>query len=195
MNRHSAERLARQLMNEHGLVGWSFGWNTRKKGCGLCIHTRREIQLSAHYVAMNPEDNVRDTILHEIAHALVGGNHGHDRVWRAKAISIGCSGERCADESTEMPEGSWQPVCHKGHESSTRFHRAPLRVRSCSKCSPRGFAPEHVMTWQKDGRKVPLGSMPKRYVTEVISMRERYGARLAVWESFSKGIDQLNQMG
>lgn len=179
MNRHSAQMMARKMMDEHGLFSWTFGWNTRKKGCGLCIHSRKEIQLSAHYVSMNAEDNVRDTILHEIAHALVGAGHGHDRVWRAKAVSIGCSGTRCADESTEMPAGSWVPVCRNGCETGTSFHRAPLRVRSCAKCSSR-FSPESVMAWHKDGRPVPLGAMPKRYVTEVISLRNKYGTRLAI---------------
>lgn len=179
MNRYAAERIARQLMDHHGLTNWSFGWNRRKAGCGLCIHSSREIQLSAFYVAMNDEAEVRTTILHEIAHALVGGGHGHDAVWRRKCLEIGGDGKRCADESVEMPEGGWQPVCDKGHDSRTRFHRAPLRVRSCSQCHP-SFKPEHVMKWQKDGRVVPLGQMPRRYVTEALRLRDKYGSRLAI---------------
>ena len=36
-----------------------------------------------------------DTILHEMAHALVGQVHGHDAVWQAQVL--GCSGRRCHD--------------------------------------------------------------------------------------------------
>jgi len=35
------------------------------------------------------DELVRDTLLHEIAHALVGTAHGHDEVWKAKCLEIG----------------------------------------------------------------------------------------------------------
>ena len=45
-------------------------------------------------------EQIKDTVLHEVAHALCreihGGNHGHDMYWRRIAYSIGCNGERCA---------------------------------------------------------------------------------------------------
>jgi predicted SprT family Zn-dependent metalloprotease len=47
------------------------------------------IELSKHYVLRNPEHEVLDTILHEIAHALVGPGHGHDEVWKAKCVEVG----------------------------------------------------------------------------------------------------------
>lgn len=33
-----------------------------------------------------------DTVAHEVAHALVGPAHGHDAVWRRKAVELGGSG-------------------------------------------------------------------------------------------------------
>lgn len=41
-------------------------------------------------------DKIQDTVLHEIAHAIVGNNHHHDRVWRDCAQRIGCTGSRLA---------------------------------------------------------------------------------------------------
>ena len=35
-----------------------------------------------------------ESLLHEIAHALVGRKHNHDAEWKAKAREIGCTGER-----------------------------------------------------------------------------------------------------
>lgn len=112
-----AEIVARREMDRfEELRDWSFRFNNRKSGCGLCNSTKRRIELSRHYVELNPEDEVMDTILHEIAHALVGGEHNHDRVWRAKAIEIGCSGRRTGGAEVKMPPdkyGIYCKVCEK----------------------------------------------------------------------------------
>lgn len=39
---------------------------------------------------------IQDTVLHEIAHAIAGNEHHHDRVWRDCAQRIGCTGSRLA---------------------------------------------------------------------------------------------------
>lgn len=43
-------------------------------------------------------NKIQDTVLHEIAHAIVGNKHHHDRVWKDCAQRIGCSGSRLATE-------------------------------------------------------------------------------------------------
>ena len=50
-----------------------------------------------------PDADIDDTLLHEIAHALVGKAHGHDQVWQAKAVALGCSGRRCHDVQFTPP--------------------------------------------------------------------------------------------
>ena len=74
MDLDSAEQIAEHLMTRHGLMGrgWSFAFNRRKRSLGLCHYTARRIELSSHFVEMNDETQVRDTVLHEIAHALAG---------------------------------------------------------------------------------------------------------------------------
>jgi predicted SprT family Zn-dependent metalloprotease len=39
---------------------------------------------------------IENTVLHEIAHAIVGAVHHHDNVWRDCAQRIGCDGNRLA---------------------------------------------------------------------------------------------------
>ena len=87
--------VGRRLLREHGLDDWTIVADRAKTRAGVCRFARRQIGLSAPITALHYEDEVLDTILHEIAHALVGPQHGHDAVWRAKAREIGCSGERC----------------------------------------------------------------------------------------------------
>jgi predicted metal-dependent hydrolase len=90
-------RLARELMAKHQLSQWSFQFDNATKRVGCCHYATRLLSLSYEFAKRAPDEEIRETILHEIAHALVGKTHGHDDVWRARALEIGCSGRRCHD--------------------------------------------------------------------------------------------------
>ena len=85
---------AATLMRQHGLDGWTVRLDHARRRAGQCDYTRRVISLSRHYVRHAEPAHIHDTILHEIAHALVGPHHGHDAVWRRKAREIGCTATR-----------------------------------------------------------------------------------------------------
>ena len=55
-----------------------------------------ELVLATTYVSENDVVDVKDLILHEIAHALVGCAHGHDYVWKANCVEIGSKPEQYA---------------------------------------------------------------------------------------------------
>lgn len=128
-------RFAVDLITSHGLAGWKFRFNKRKTAMGLCVYQRQTIELSAYFVSRNPTEEILDTLLHEIAHALVGPEHGHDEVWKQKCIAIGARPLRCGD--AKMPEGSWQASCRQCGKSYHR-HRKPKRMQGwfCRKCGP-----------------------------------------------------------
>jgi predicted SprT family Zn-dependent metalloprotease len=79
-----------ELWNE----GWRFVFSNHQTIVGQCDFNSKRIKFSQHYLMKNDAEFITDTLLHEIAHALVGPNHGHDYTWRRKAIEIGCNGER-----------------------------------------------------------------------------------------------------
>lgn len=147
-----AKDLATQLMAEHGLTGWQFGFNTNKRRAGVCRYPSRSrpgrIELSKHYVLRNPADEVRDTILHEVAHALVGPGHGHDEVWKAKCVEVGARPERCYGEEIEMPKGRWRATCGGCGREHDR-HRRPKRLTGwhCRACGKEKGA----LVWQAVG--------------------------------------------
>jgi SprT-like family len=161
--------MGRSLLHEHGLDGWRLVADRAKTRAGVCRYGRRQIGISAPLTALHDEAEVRDTILHEIAHALVGPEHGHDAVWRAKAIEIGSSGERCVSPDAPRVVGDWVGRCAAGHERTR--HRAPTRLASCGRCS-RTFDPRHLFTWTYKGRQVP---MPPAYTAALADLREKAG--------------------
>jgi predicted SprT family Zn-dependent metalloprotease len=144
--RTAVRTLALELMARHGLSGWSFGFNRRKRTLGLCLYAQQAIELSIYFVDRNSTDEVRDTILHEIAHALVGPGHAHDAVWKAKALEVGARPQRCG--AAEMPEGRWRARCPACGQGFSR-HRRPERLGGwfCRPCGPeRG-----KLTWRAGG--------------------------------------------
>jgi predicted SprT family Zn-dependent metalloprotease len=165
----AAAALARRLMNQHGLRDWALVFDNAKTRAGLCRPAQRQLGLSRPLTELHSEGEVRDTILHEIAHALVGTEHRHDAVWRAKAREIGCTGDRCVSSDAGQLVGDWTGRCPSGH-TVTR-HRRPTRATSCSSCSPQ-FDPEALIEWTFRGRKVPMG---QGYIADLAELRRRQG--------------------
>ena len=108
-------------MRAHGLGGWSVRLDHARRRAGQCDYRRRIISLSRHYVRNAEPAHIRDTILHEIAHALVGPRHGHDAVWRRKAREIGCTAARC--HTLTFAEAPWIARCPKGCVETPRHRR------------------------------------------------------------------------
>jgi hypothetical protein len=148
-----ARQLAAGLMRRHGLTGWQVVFDNAKTRAGICRAVPREIGLSRVLTQLHGRVEVTDTILHEIAHALVGPAHGHDEVWRRKALEIGCSATRCLPGNAPKPVGPWVGTCPLGHE--TTRHRQPTRVQSCGQCS-RTFDPLLVLDWTWKGNRVQM---------------------------------------
>ena len=133
MNLHSAQYLARTLMKEHGLTGWVFAYSKSLNTLGTCHWDTKTLKLSLSWTFKGDDARVRNTILHEISHALCGAGHGHDAVWRARAISIGCTGERCSTITHDRPEKRYLAVCAT-HGTVAQFSKKLRVQRSCPKC-------------------------------------------------------------
>jgi hypothetical protein len=139
--------LAQRLLTSFGLGDWSFAFNRSKLQMGLCLYGPRCIALSVYFAELNTDEAVRDTLLHEIAHALVGPGHGHDAVWRAKCLEVGARPERLSYD-VNMPLGRWQAVCPGCGRLHDR-HRRPKHLVGwhCSYCGrERGR-----LTWSRAG--------------------------------------------
>jgi len=87
-------QTALELMHTHGLKKWRFKFDHSTRRAGCCNYHDKVISISFDLAQNASDGDIRDTILHEIAHALVGRTHNHDGEWKAKAKAIGCSGER-----------------------------------------------------------------------------------------------------
>lgn len=160
-------RLARELMNRHGLGDWQFGFNDRKRTLGICWCNRKTIELGAYYATHNPEPEIKDTILHEIAHGLVGWRYGHGPVWRVKAREVGATPKACAQSADIIvPEGDWQTTC-PGCQQTLHKYRRPKRLKgwNCRKCGPvRGALPPWTHKTMIPQKKVVVAPAIRNYL-------------------------------
>ena len=155
-----AKKLVLDLMTEHKLLddGWYFRFNNSRTIAGQCNHTYKEINLSKFLLPHMLDSSIKNTILHEIAHALVGYSHGHDSVWRRKALEIGCDGNRCYNQKNSFKSGSKDTIIKSSKYNLTcktcgytvAKHRKPKNDFSCSSCNPNGFNPDNLMVLTKN---------------------------------------------
>jgi predicted SprT family Zn-dependent metalloprotease len=106
MKRKEIILMARDLMSKHPELSlWHFSFNNRKKSFGLCCYTTRTISISSYLCDSMTDIAIKDTLIHEIAHALTQGHH-HDYVWRRKCAELGGVPERTSSISKSLIDGA-----------------------------------------------------------------------------------------
>lgn len=148
MKRTDAEQLALSLMRHWNCVGWDFKWSHGKRQMGSAVVRRnrstgevisQELRLSRYLVDLNDETEVRETILHEIAHIKAGVHNGHNHVWKKWCRKVGAKPERCYNPSQlNLVEPNYLIDCAACDEVIGKRMR---RVRDisklyCKKCGP-----------------------------------------------------------
>lgn len=143
MDINFAGRVARGLMKRHSLTDWQFQFNNDCHAFGLCRYNIKTIYLSRRFVRVNTWRQVKETILHEIAHALCP-ERGHGEQWQAKCREIGSVGGQFWN-STERTENigrvieayAGTVVCSTCHRTIKKCYRKPtlyLQSRRCRTC-------------------------------------------------------------
>ena len=65
-------RVAEALLSTHLDASWSFAFDNAKRRAGACDYTRKRITVSRYLAARYDDETNRQTLLHEVAHALAG---------------------------------------------------------------------------------------------------------------------------
>jgi len=128
-----AENLAVSLMKQHGIweLGWRFEFNNHLRAFGVCSYGNKSIQLSKHLTRLNDLETVKDTILHEIAHAIAGFDAHHGYQWKLACIKIGAKPERCYDSNkVNTPKLKYVAVCGGCGET---YERARLKLKEAKR--------------------------------------------------------------
>jgi predicted SprT family Zn-dependent metalloprotease len=159
MELRAAETLAKALITKHGLYSWSFKWTNSKRQFGICHESIRGnyIALSKSITLLNNEHEVNNVILHEIAHALVGNKHGHDKVWKAMCIKIGARPERCySTKDVTQPKMRYVAICDNCKIKHQRVRKPKNNVSYSCKCQDAKPWRQKILLKYVDTKTQPL---------------------------------------
>ncbi|MCY4358134.1 MAG: SprT-like domain-containing protein [Gammaproteobacteria bacterium] len=128
---------ARNIMDHHGLGNWSFKFNNAKN-LGSCRHTGMQIQLSRKHALNGTEEQITDTILHEVAHAIAGPFAGHGPVWKDIARQLGAI-PKANEQETDQLRKTREKVksLHKVGDSVSFFARGRYHFGCIEKMNPK----------------------------------------------------------
>lgn len=138
---HAEELVARYLD-----APWSFRYDNAKRRAGLCDFTNQRVSLSRYLSARFDDETNHQTLLHEIAHALVGPGAAHGPQWKRKARELGYTGGVTHRGETATELAPWVGVCPNGHVAHR--YRKPTRTTSCARCA-RTFDARFTLRWMR----------------------------------------------
>ena len=93
---------------------WQFGFDNAESRSGRCNYNYRLITLTLTYCAMMGKEEIIDTVLHEIAHALTPGK-GHGAEWQRIAKRIGCKASQTRECGAAIVGTKWFGECGCGN--------------------------------------------------------------------------------
>jgi len=143
---HAVRREAESLIAAHLDPSWTFAFDNAKRRAGACDYARKRLTVSRYLAARYDDETNRQTLLHEIAHALAGARAGHGASWKRIARSLGYVGGTTHDGETATELAPWVGVCPSGHVAYR--HRRATRPTSCARCS-RAFDARFLFTWTR----------------------------------------------
>jgi predicted SprT family Zn-dependent metalloprotease len=123
MKLDKAKLLIEDLLKQSGLLDYKFQWSHSVRWFGACTPSRKLIKLSRVLTRLNSKKVVKNTVLHEIAHAL-NPDEGHGEAWKATAKMLGCNAMRCYNNDTVIiPKKSMAGVCTKCGLTILKYRR------------------------------------------------------------------------
>jgi SNF2 family DNA or RNA helicase len=152
IRQHEALELGNKLLQEHNISEWKIEFNKSPTKLGQCWYQNKIIAISTVMLNSTNEQQFVDTMLHEIAHALVGPNHAHDDVWKAKAKEIGCT----ASVTGLMFRNESRAVSPA--EQKERVHIPPL-TKKCPTCGKTAIETSRANFGDKTYLKLECGHL------------------------------------
>jgi len=95
--KNALEMYAIKMYNHFFMDGWKFNYfDSPDNICNVarCFPNAKEIKISNIPVDCFTLQSLKDIFLHELTHAIVGFDHGHNGIFQKVCQLIGCKGNK-----------------------------------------------------------------------------------------------------
>lgn len=139
MEEQEFKQQAYILINEH-IPGWTLHISGGKRTLGSCNHSKRQISVSRYWIELYDWEQIRHTVLHEIAHALTRYD-GHGHKWRRECVRLGILPSRTNpiiesfsyDKKIAVLKPKYTYSCPNCDKKKYSFRRLKLK-HACGQC-------------------------------------------------------------
>lgn len=195
IRQYEAQTKCDNVLKSHKLYdkGWRTNFSKSETYLARCYYDEKRIVINLMHLNSCSEMDLENTILHEVAHALVGPGYGHNQIWMEKARELGLSNPTPCGPALNLDKGrSIQPSEVKPKRS---FHRVDIK---CPTCSVKAIEKSSILM---NGVKWTLLECSHLVKHEQITAKE---SNYSTWESASgkrifpfqvEGIKFLEQAG
>lgn len=164
------------LLKVQGLYYWKCKVSNTKDSWGHCDPQRRTVYVSKYLLSHGTHEEIIQTILHEVAHALTPDDKGHGADWLAKARDLGYTGGRCADRVLPIKH-KYIGHCPVGHKFV--MHRKTfMHEKYCYGCDRELELDDRMILWYDRNNKEDV----KLFIS-------RFGG--TVFEEFEHDLDSV----
>lgn len=135
------------------LESWCLAFDFARRRAGACFPTQKRISLSHYHIELNDWPVVKDTLIHEVAHALaweIYREKGHGKHWQRLVTELG--GEAKATGRFNLPRSNWVVVWRN------------VEQQQMTKVAERFRRNRSIRHWALRGKPESLGQL--YYVTQ-----------------------------
>ena len=117
-----AREIFKEECKKNNITGWSFKLNTNKRFRGWCKYGKKRVEISRNLLPLGV-DEVRKTIIHELAHVVAGYENSHNHIWKSTVIRMGGDPRRLG--KAMKVKGRYIGKCSKCQRVFYRYRRTP----------------------------------------------------------------------
>ena len=148
MTLENIEKRSLKMMEEHGLANWTFAFDRANGRLGCTFWYSKRITISKQFALRNPWKTVRETMLHEIAHALCEVTDGHNKAWAEMYKGLGGTLNRDYSGIRVAPLKKGRcPNCKKEHKA--RIRKDVACSDCCRKYNNGSYSLKYKIRWSR----------------------------------------------
>jgi len=122
------------VIKKYKLCDWKLTWNNAFSRAGICYENKKTISISRHYIKRNNWNNIKNIILHEISHAIVGNINGHNEKWLKTFKKLGGNGKMYCNNYCKNNDYKYIRYCINIPCDNLTSYHLTRRKKKCTNC-------------------------------------------------------------